>query len=58
MSSVCQLAAAEALTAATFLSGEGKSEARLRRSGGRGPVAGVRVRLSAFGLWFLKRPGC
>lgn len=36
MSSVSQLAAAEALTAATFLSGEGRSEACVRRRGGRG----------------------
>lgn len=46
MSSVSQLAAAEALTAATFLSGEGRREACVRRRGGRGGD------LSAFGLWF------
>lgn len=36
MSSVSQLAAAEALTAATFLSGEGRREACVRRRGGAG----------------------
>lgn len=46
MSSVSQLAAAEALTAATFLSGEGRSEACVRRRGGG------EKDLSAFGLWF------
>lgn len=48
MSSVSQLAAAEALTAATFLSGEGRSEACVRR---RVCVCGGGD-LSAFGLWF------
>lgn len=45
MSSVSQLAAAEALTAATFLAGEGRSEACVRRRRGGED-------LSAFGLWF------
>lgn len=35
MSSVIQLAAAEASTASTFLSGEGRSEVCLRRRAGK-----------------------